>query len=244
MTAPLSMVTLLSLRTRARELSNMESGNGTTFISDAEANRRVNEAISYVWDLIVRAGGGADEVKTSAAITLVSGTANYELPTDFMSARAVMAGPPGQLEDLDKWDEPELAALMSTGGTGLTSNVSELRYRVSGQKDDGQRRIMLAPAPGASGWFLYVRYAPAAPVLAGDSEKWDGINGWERLVAALAARDFLVKEESDTTALDIEISKQEARIAGLANRRDGARPKRIIDTRRDTPARYGWERYR
>jgi hypothetical protein len=78
-------VTLLQLRTRAKELADMV---GSSFLSDDEWNDLANRYVTEVYDLLVQAGP-PDYYSDDATITTVPGQLAYDLPDDFRSLENV-----------------------------------------------------------------------------------------------------------------------------------------------------------
>ncbi len=90
-------------------------------------------------------------------------------------------------------------------------------------------------APSQDG-TVTIEFIPAAPVLVADSDTFDGISGWEELIANLMARDVIAKRESDPSVILNTIARLEGRISSRARSRDKGHPKRIVDT---DDANYG-----
>lgn len=113
-------VTLLQLRTRARELSDTE---GDTFISDSELTALANRYLTEEYDLLVSAGP-AERFASTAQYTNTIGNASIALPADFRSLVDVFVVSSGLHLPLPP---------MPTGARGnyqapTTANVVELEY--------------------------------------------------------------------------------------------------------------------
>jgi hypothetical protein len=79
-------VTRAQLRTRARQLSNME--NALDVWPDADVNERIDTHTTALWDLLVQAMP-PNYYATSTTYSVTSGTITYALPSDFMGVDAV-----------------------------------------------------------------------------------------------------------------------------------------------------------
>lgn len=89
-------------------------------------------------------------------------------------------------------------------------------------------------------WTLDVEYIPVAPTLVDDGDTFDGVSGWEELIANLMARDTMIKRESDPSAVMANISRLEGRIASRSRQRDKGHPKRIVDTDEQAARTWPW----
>lgn len=89
-------------------------------------------------------------------------------------------------------------------------------------------------------WTIDVDYTPAATVLTTGSDTIDGVSGYEEVVAALMARDVMVKREADPGAVMAIIERGRARIRSMARNRDRGQPKRIVDLDDAMPS-WPWE---
>lgn len=104
------------------------------------------------------------------------------------------------------------------------------------------RGYMRAPQ---STYTITLEYNPVATILVNDSDTFDGVNGYEELVIALAARNFLIKEESDIGAVQQNINEMRARIGSFKRTRG---PRMLTDVSatdvRIYPATLGVRGYR
>lgn len=104
------------------------------------------------------------------------------------------------------------------------------------ESTDERRPLVPMPA-GARGrykaptaeWTVSYDYVPAPPKLVANGDTFDGISGFEELIANLMARDVMVKRESDPGVVMANIARLEARITSRARSRDKGQPKRIVD---------------
>lgn len=216
--------TLDDMRTRVRELANMETNAASGFVTDDELRRRLNEALKGLYDMLITARGQEYYI-VSTAIPLAAGTASYALPADFYQGAALVASDGSAYVQLKTWEMQELATLYTL--TAQTSgSIYNLRYRYQGSN------VVFYPTPAAA-WTVGLHYIPAMTELVLGADTFDGVNGWEQWAVLTAAIDILNKEESDTAALMIERSIVEARIKKLAGNKDAGLASRITDVRGD-----------
>jgi len=81
-----ALVTLATMRDRARRRANMEN---STFVTDAELTDEINQYVTEVYDMLVAAAPPGYYAATST-ITVVAGTVAYALPTDFRSLQLAL----------------------------------------------------------------------------------------------------------------------------------------------------------
>lgn len=223
--------TLAELRSDSRQLADQEN---STFISDAELNRYVNQSMAELWQLLVSAD--QDRYLSETDIVTTTGTERYTLPADFLAVRFVRRmqslSPPNEwgilirefpLQEVDRHSWPWY------GGTnGAYTNV---RYRVISQGVDGaDTRIWFRPDPGNYTYRVY--YVSSPPELVNDADEFDGVAGWEEWVALDAAIKMMQKEESDPSILMAQRQRVEDRIKVSAGSRDMSGTSSIALTRR------------
>ncbi len=78
-------------------------------------------------------------------------------------------------------------------------------------------------------WTLDIEYIPVPPVLEDDGDTFDGVSGFEELIANLMARDVMIKRESDPSIVMSNIARMEGRIVARSRGRDKGNPKRTTD---------------
>ncbi len=197
-------VTLLELRTWARELSDTESDPN---ITDAELTALANRHVCEVWDRLVDASAPDYYASTTAPFSTAIGTIEYGLPVGFRNL--------------------------------LEVNVHE---------SSDQRRPLLPMPHGARGsykaptgvWTVSYDYVPTPDALEDDSDTFDGVSGWEELIANCMARDVMAKRESDPSIVMSNIARLDARIASRSRNRDKGQPKRIVDLDDMPRPTLGW----
>jgi len=118
-------------------------------------------------------------------------------------------------------------------------------------RETTDERRLLQPMPHAARglhkaptgiWTLDVEYIPVAPTLEDDGDTFDGVSGFEELIANLMARDVMTKRESDPSIVMSNIARLEARIVTRARSRDKGAPKRVtdLDDADRSPYPWGW----
>ena len=91
-------------------------------------------------------------------------------------------------------------------------------------------------------WTVDVEFIPVPTELEEDGDTFDGVSGWEELIANLVARDVMVKRESDPGVVMANIARLEARITARSRSRDKGQPKRVndLDESANAPFPAGW----
>lgn len=215
-------ITLLELRTQARQLADMEDNN---FVTDSELNNYINFGIAELHDILVESYG-SDYYLNSSSGTTVSGTADYALPSDFYKLRGVdikLNGSdwynikPFNFNERNRFEDFGSWTLM-----GLTN----IRYRLLGNN------VRFTPAPdGALDYRLW--YIPVATKLSADSDSLNDINQYSDFVIITAAMKMLNKEESDVSTLAAERQRIINRLEHAAQNRDAGEPESISDVHAD-----------
>lgn len=90
-------VTLLTLRTRARERADMVNSR---FVEDAELNRYINAAAKKYYDKLIEAYNLRYSKNPPASVSVVSGTDTYPLPSDFYKLLGVDVTIDGRKRDV------------------------------------------------------------------------------------------------------------------------------------------------
>lgn len=91
-------------------------------------------------------------------------------------------------------------------------------------------------------WTLDVEYIPVPEVLEDDGDTFDGVSGWEELIANLMARDVMVKRQDDPSIVLNNIARLDSRISSRSRQRDKGQAKYVSDLDEATvsPFPYGW----
>lgn len=131
--------------------------------------------------------------------------------------------------------------------TTITTDIGTIVYpllasfkdllEVHVNESDDVRRPLYPMPHGARGrfkaptgaWTISVDYIPAAVVLADAGDTVDGISGYEELIAALMARDVMVKRNADPSPVFAVIERANLRLKQMSKNRDKGHPKRTTD---------------
>lgn len=216
--------TLAQLRARSALRANMDDDAANSRVITSDWNSLINESYLELWALMESAGG--DLALTSFPFTLAapgSGTTTttggmtVTLPADCDQVRGVTRDPDtDQGYDLDRFEWANRADWFATGARGLG-------YCPIGGV------LHVAPSNRAAGAYR-LDYVPGPTALAADgstiSTVVDRWNEYIVLATAIKARDV---EESDTTTLEKQRARMEARVKREARRSDANRPRRVVD---------------
>lgn len=217
-------VTLTELRLRTRRRADMES---SLFVQDDkdEVDFFINSSIAKLHNELSKLEEGSSLAKSTVFYTSATDD-TYDLPSDFERVLKVLVDPgTGQnYATLDKFSMHDLGKRRTWGaGWNVSSGRADAKYRVVGQS------ILFAPAPQAI-HTIELWYMPAPTRLTASNDTWTVENiDWVNFVAADAAIPMLLKEESDTTALEREALTSLARVLDGASPRDLGEPERVRD---------------
>jgi hypothetical protein len=224
-------VTLTQLQTDARLYSDHRPSGASVFINDTEITRLINLALGDLYDLLLAARGHeyyADE----DTISVVSGTSRYNLPSDFyelLSAElewgATNHEPVNSLEHVKDRYRLNNWATWAQGAPKA--------YRLRGAQ------IELQPTP-TSAVTMRIQYVPALTDLAAPSATFDGVNGWEKLVALTVAKEMRVIQGQSFSYLDKLIDFERARIEAMAADRAASEPRTVRDVFPETNRIVPW----
>jgi hypothetical protein len=215
----MSTISLLNLRTRARDRANHEN---STFITDSIYNTYINYSISDLRD-IMASKVGEDYFATSFSTTITAGQDTVPLPADFYKLLWVEVQ-----RDTNRWTKIRRFEVSEQNYyvTALAYPLTGLTYRLRANT------LWLSPPGASAGLTIRLWYVPVQPPLTLDTDTMDGLNGWDEYVVLLTARKALVKEEQDVSDLDAELMVFKQRLESMAPNRDQAQPMRIYDNDR------------
>ena len=212
---------------RQRCIDEVDAGTDPNgFITTANWTSWINSAISHVYRLLVRCYG-ENYYYATLQYAPVQGQASYPLPDDFYKAIGVDIA-------LDSVGSNWQNALpyqvkqrnMFTQGYVPVAVVSPWYARY--QFQDGN--INWIPANQAPQTAFRINYTPAPPLLAADSDTFDGIAGFEERVVIAAALRAKDKMESDATVLLQRRQDWVKQIEVDGRNRDAAEPLRKVDS--------------
>ncbi len=181
---------------------------GTT--TTAGLNDLVNLALCELYDDLVKAGG-ADYYRTVDPVSLVNGTALYNLPSTFYQMLDVrIEWAVNDVEPVRSIKDRDYYKFKTINNWGPWSAKG---YRLAG----AQIEFLPTPTAAVTGRIAYV---PACPVLANDSDTFDGVNGWEKVVALKVAMELRAIEGLGfSTDLEKLYRMEKERIEGMAGDR-------------------------
>lgn len=227
-----SLVELSQLRADARVYADRRTDDeATDFFTASELNRIINQQLADLYDLLV-AARGHEYYATNATIAVVANTAAYALPGDFYQLLALnlewSANDVEPMSPLNHYQDIWLYQNLDSGWYRGTRKAYRLR----------EGHVDLYPTP-SSAVTARVYYVPSFQPLVNDTDTFDGVNGWEKLVTLGAAIEMLEIEEVGAGAhLQKRYDAARDRIEGLAADRDAANPAEV----RDVECRR-WYRY-
>lgn len=150
-------------------------------------------------------------------------------------------------QSIQPFMDQEQAGLMNA--TSATPYASQYRLRGYQQDVDISTGFLdmleIRPLPQAP-FLVRIEYIPVAstePIPSGPGvidPVVNGINGWEDYVAIRVAMTLLDEEESNTSHLERNMARLEARIEALASSRDEGRAERLQDTAGVLDAQQLW----
>jgi uncharacterized protein YfkK (UPF0435 family) len=229
--------TLTELITEIRQRADMVN---STFVTDPEITRYVNESISDLYDMLIAAQGQEWYIKQYTFPT-VSGQDTYQIPADqdfylLLGVDADTGGiTPVPLRPYMLDERNDRGLFYPNSGWGYLERV---RYRMSGNIESDPaavdpvgtyyHQITLKPAPGGA-HNITLLFIPHAPSLVAVTDVWDGFNGWEEYAIVDAAIKCLEKEESSTIALDRRKERLIERINAMGSAHDDGFPERVVD---------------
>jgi len=222
-------ITLLELRTRARQMADMEASE---FVTDSELNNYINFAAAELHDILVSTYGSEYFLESTTGNT-VTGQQAYDLPSDFYKLRGADAKLNGQdFVNLRPFNFNERNRYEDFGSWTLMG-IANVRYRIMGSS------IRFTPTPDANIEYR-IWYIPKATQLVDDTDTLDDINQYSDFVVLTAAMKMLVKEESDVSLLASERNRILERIKDDAQNRDAAQPESVSDIYAENNEYYYW----
>ena len=224
-------VTLTQLQTDARLYSDHRPSGASVFINDTEITRLINLALGDLYDLLLAARGHeyyADE----DTISVVSGTSRYNLPSDFYELlSATLEWGTTNHEPVDSFEHVKDRYRLNNWANWAAWGPKG--YRIRGAQ------IELLPSP-TSAVTMRIQYVPAFTDLSSGSDTFDGVNGWEKLVALMVAKEMRIIQGQPFSYLDKLISEERARIEALAADRAASDPRTVREVYPETHRIVPW----
>ena len=233
-------VTLLQLRTDARLYADQRPASETNaFVNKTELNRLVNQALTELYDLLV-AARGQEYYLTETTWTLTTDNqvpsdprcGRFNLPAGFYQlAHLVIEWATNDNEPVPPYDA--IRARTSIVNIGTWSAWAPKGYRLRATQ------LEIVPKP-TTATVMRMQYIPAFTDLVNDGDTFDGVNGWEKLVALKAAMELRAIEESGYSDLEKLYEREKRRIEDLAAERDAQSPSIVQDVSPEGGYRRGW----
>lgn len=230
------VVTLAQLRADARLYADQRhQAASSPFVNDTELTRLINLQLTELHELFIAArGDDYDGTISEATISIGGGVARYALPFAFFQLLSAEL----------RWsssDHEELRRLSTHPQADKIRTYPWERYAPKGYRLRGHQ-IEIYPAPRST-VDLVLQYAPAFEDLVTDGDSYDGVNGWEKLVALGAAIELRTIEGRKLEALPGLYAAQRDRIQAMVDDRAAADPFQIRDVEPQEGVRR-WGYYR
>lgn len=220
----MTVVTLATLRTRARERADMSAAG---FVPDSATgiDAWINEGVQILHEKLVAAYGSNYVSKSTTLTTTTNGL--ITLPADFFALLGVSLVASGQNTPLDPFPQRERETTVGASSflwTGTPQTAP--RYQLFGAN------LRLRPAPSA-GQSIIFEYNPVATALVLTSDTVDFPNGWERYVIVYTAIQMKLKQESSVTELVTLLEGMDKQLKEMADLRDAGAPAQAADVNPD-----------
>ena len=211
------------LRNLARLYADGRPGGTGAFVPDSDATLNavsldtlINTCLAELFDVLV-AARGHEYYATDADLAIVPGTSLYPLPTDFYQLLSIRLN----------WGPTEIEEMKPMGVRERTryemlqvfDRWSPKAYRLQGTQTASARTVEILPTPSVA-VTGNIRYIPLFQPLADDAATFDGVNGWEKLVALKVAMEYRTIAEKPLGNLSQLYAENFARISALADQRN------------------------
>lgn len=221
-------VTLEKLRGLARLYADQRPGGANAFVPDTGVasvgtlNDLINLAGAELWDMLIAARGHDYHLKDPpGTLSVVAGTSQYSLPADFYELRKIVL----------KWSTNDVEEVKDISHLGDRVDLINFRtwapwaskaFRVLESKVE----ILPTPTSAVAGELWYI---PPWKDLVADSDTFDGVNGWDKLIALRAAIELRIIDKLPAGDLQGLFAEQKQRVEEMASERQAAAPKTVRD---------------
>ena len=213
------LVTPAQLVADAYMYANMVQGTNS-FVTPTQALRLVNLAASEFYDLLVAARGHEYYI-SEFAIAIVGGTSRYALPADFYELESItLQWGTNQVEEV-----PDYHSVRDRSDylNGLQwSQWNDKAFRLRGCF------VEFLPVPSGA-VAATMQYIPCFTDMVLGGTSFDGVNGWERMVALKAACDMCIIAQRDAGDLSSRLEAEKQRISEMAEDRAAEHPHQVRD---------------
>lgn len=198
------------------------------FYTDQEMNSMISQSYKELWDILAQKFGDDYFVATPYTYTTGQNVQLYPLPVDFKALLGVEVSlnptDPNSWITLKRFEFIQ-RNLWNFPNVYTFYGITNLRYRINGNN------LMLVPITQA-GQTLRIWYVPRPNQLINDTDKVDGVAGWEEYIVADVAIKALAKEESDVQVFALQKAALLARIESAAENRDIGEAQTVSDVRK------------
>jgi hypothetical protein len=214
------LVTPAQLVADAYMYANMVQASNS-FVTATQALRLVNLAASEFYDLLVAARGHEYYI-SEQTIAIVGGTSRYALPADhYETVSITLAWGTDQTEEVNDYSSIRNRVDYLNGLQWSQWNDKAFRLRAG--------FIEFLPIPTSSVTATH-QYIPCFTDMTLGGTSFDGVNGWERLIALKAACDMCMIAQRDTGDLSVRYEAEKQRIQDMADSRAAEHPAQIRET--------------
>jgi hypothetical protein len=220
------------LRTDARLFADKRPGSDTSFVTETELTRLVNLKTRELYDMLIEARG-SDYYANESTVAIVAGTTRYPLPVDFYQLASVtlewntseheLMFPIGSVRQRTPYEAPNWLAWTRNSPKGYRLRASQIEILPEPKSDVTAR----------------LQYAPVFIDMVADGDTFDGVNGWEKMIALGVALELMAIEKRTSATVAQMYAEQMARIESLKSERDAEAPKEVVDVQR-LKFRNGW----
>lgn len=204
-------VLVSQLITDIRSKADMQN---TQFITDTELISYIDKAYRKIHNKLVNTF--QNYFVSEATITLVSGTNEYDLPSDFLKLLGLDLNNAGKPYSLKPWSLNERNRIM------VGWNGKPLFYIIKGSK------VLLRPNVNVND-TLTLYYAPCSTEITSSSQQIDCVNGLNELIILDCCIQCKAKEESDFSVFELQYQQMEKELFDFFTSRDDALPMKMTD---------------
>ena len=227
-------VTLTQLQTATRLYADRRESGASAFIDDTELTSLINGSLAGFYDLLV-AARGHEYYQDEDTISVVSGTSRYNLPATFYELLSVtLEWTSDDHEIVLPYEQVSERHLLNNHGTWGNGNTKAYRLRAA--------QIEFLPEP-TSAVTASLQFIPVYTTLVSGGDTFDGVNGWERLIALDVAMRMRAIEELPNADLERLFKEDKERIEELAAQRTAETPPEVADVHPEAvvpwPGYYG-----
>lgn len=194
---------------RVRRRADQEN---SSFVTDDEIRDYINYSLGELYDLLIVAYD-SESFLDGYSFNTVSGTSDYQLPTDFHTLAGVDVESGSNTYTVKKYNFNERNVKRNSNNNYYW--CPDFEYRIYGNS------LRLLPVP-TSAKAITIHYIPQLTELVLDTDTISNVfvESWIEYVIIDAAIKILIKEESDIQPLLIQKAAQVDRINKLKDNRD------------------------